>query len=214
MGTIYDEDGITPLIGYPVTATSITHGGSTSDTTDSSGKYSIDLQNISTCEDGDLIEINVSKSHHTGSSTFTLDLGSGFKTINIITHINIIDGETLRIYYSCNKYPNYYIDCDASRWDETNYDITIETFLRKTNRNKLFNNLVPGAVGELYEILGKSVFKDSTYSSGNTLILHPLDGTGLSGLREDRTIAVKSISDTFVTKDLFNVKIEGKRLNA
>lgn len=123
------------------------------------------------------------------------------------------EGNTLRIYYSCNNYPINYIDCWCTRWDENNYDITIETFLTSGARNALYSNLRPGAVREAYKILGEPTFIDTTYSSGNTLILSPLSGYNLSGLRETRTIAVKSISDSFITNTRFGVKIEGKILS-
>ena len=123
------------------------------------------------------------------------------------------EGDSLRIYYSCNQYPANYVDCWASRWDESNYDVIIEAWMGSGARNALFHNLKPGAVRELYKVLGKPTFIDSTYSSGNTLILQPLASYGLSSLREKRTVAVKNISDTFVTRDKFNVKLECKRID-
>jgi hypothetical protein len=120
---------------------------------------------------------------------------------------------SLRIYYSCNNYPNNYIDCWCTRWDESNYDVTIETFLPSGERNTLFNNVVPGAVRELYNILRKPYFIDTTYESGNSLILEPLSGYGLSGVRERRTVAVKSISDTFINWENLGTKLECKRLD-
>jgi len=118
-----------------------------------------------------------------------------------------------RIYYSCNQYPNYYIECPIKRWDEGNWDLVIETFLGSSNRNTLFANVTPGAVRELYNILGTPNFIDTTYTSGNTLIFEPQHGYGLSSLREKRMIGVKSISDTFINPEYFNIKIEGYRLD-
>lgn len=122
-----------------------------------------------------------------------------------------MDFTNCRIYYSGNQYPTYYIDVPITRWDEGNWDLTIEIFLDSGNRNTLFTHLVPGAVGELYNILGTPYYKDITYTSSNTLIIHPLTGYGLSSLREGRMIAVKNISDTFINPEYFGIKIEGFR---
>jgi hypothetical protein len=116
-----------------------------------------------------------------------------------------------RIYYSCMKVTPEYIDIPISRWDEGNWDITIETFCDASNRNILFDHTVPGAVTEIYSILKTPTFIDLTYNSGNTLIFSPLDGTGISGLRDETTVLVKNISDTFINKDYFGIKIEGMK---
>ena len=123
------------------------------------------------------------------------------------------EGQAMRVYYSCNTYPTNYIDCWCSRWDEGNWNVTIETFMRSGARNELFTYVVPGAVRELYNILGTPKFIDGTYESGNTLICSPIHGYGLSSLREERMIAVKSISDTFLNRDKFSIKIEGNRID-
>jgi hypothetical protein len=120
---------------------------------------------------------------------------------------------TARIYYSCNKYPTYYIDAPISRWDEGNWDLIIETFLPSSSRDTLFRYVTPGAVRELYSILGLPNYIDSTYESSNTLIIEPQYGYGVSSLRQKRTVAVKNISDTFITKDMFRIKIEANRID-
>jgi len=118
-----------------------------------------------------------------------------------------------RIYYSCMKVTPEYIDVPISRWDEDNWGVTLEFFCNATNRNTLFSHLVPGQVTEQENILGKPTYIDTTYNSGNTLRINPLDDIGLDNLRNNRVIGVKSISDTFITPDLFSIKIEGKRVN-
>ena len=120
---------------------------------------------------------------------------------------------TCRIFYSCNSYPADYVDCAVTRWQENNDSLVIETFLSSSNRGKLFHNVVPGAVRELYSILGVKKFIDTTYASSNTYRVTPNYQYGLSGLRQERIIAVKNISDTFINKDVFNVKIEGIMLD-
>jgi len=123
------------------------------------------------------------------------------------------EGNSLRIYVSCNNYPNNYIDCWCTRWDEGNWDVTFETFLGSGARDFLFSNVTPGAVRELYNILGTPRFIDTTYKSGNSIRIFPIAGTGLYNLREERIIAVKNISDSFITPDRFHIKVEGQRID-
>jgi len=137
----------------------------------------------------------------------TYDLELDASTASNTTYYT--EGNSLRIYISCNNYPNNYIDCWCTRWDEGNWDLTFETFLGSGARDFLFSNVTPGATSEMYNILGTPHYIDSTYSSGNSIICSPIGGTGLSGLRQQRTIAVKSISDKFINKDMFGIKVEG-----
>ena len=106
------------------------------------------------------------------------------------------------------------IPCWCKRWDEGNWDVTIETFLEAPDRNFIMNQVTPGAYRELYNILGTPRYIDTTYSSGNTLILEPRSGFGINDLRQTRTIAVKNISDTFENWETFGLKIEGVRIDA
>ena len=105
------------------------------------------------------------------------------------------------------------IRCWNTRWDESNWDVTVETFMDPCDRNYLYSNVTPGAVRELYNVLGTPKYKDTTFTSSNSLIIDPLSGVGLSSLRYARTIAIKNVSDSFLTKDYFSCKIEGKRLD-
>jgi len=138
------------------------------------------------------------------------DATDTFKTFSALIYK---EGNSLRIYYSCNAYPHYYIDCWCKRFDVSNYDVTIETFLSPGARNQLFQSVTPGAVRELYNILGKPKYIDTTYSSGNTLRLEPIGN--LTNLENEMIIAVKSISDSPIagSSKKFNIKIEGKRLD-
>jgi len=101
------------------------------------------------------------------------------------------------------------IRCWNTRWDENNYNIVIEGFLDACDRNYLARNITPGAVRELYNILGTPKFIDTTYNSSNSLTFEPLSGYGLSGVRSKKIIAVKNYSDTFINRDTFGIKIEG-----
>ena len=105
------------------------------------------------------------------------------------------------------------LQCWNTRWDEGNWNVTLETFLDARDRNYIFRNVTPGAIRELYNILGTPKYIDTTYTSSNTLIFEPISNYGLSSLRQRRTIGVKSISDTFIIHDKFGIKVEGMRLD-
>ncbi|MBE3094411.1 MAG: hypothetical protein IMZ52_05220 [Actinobacteria bacterium] len=122
------------------------------------------------------------------------------------------DGQSLKIFMPSAGATNY-IQCWCTRFDEDGYNVVIETFLGSANRNLLFSHVVPGAVSEQYNVLGKPHFIDSTYSQSNTLWLECISGYGLSSVRTSREISCKSISDSFITPNYFNVKIEGVRLS-
>jgi len=124
----------------------------------------------------------------------------------------IADGPALRIYMPSQNADNF-IQCWCTRWDESNYSISLETFLGSANRNLLFAHVVPGAVRELYNILGQPKFIDTTYSKSNTLWLEPLSGYGLSGVREGREVVCKNISDTFLNCNYFSVKLDLIRID-
>lgn len=122
---------------------------------------------------------------------------------------------SLQIYYG-NEEPNQYVDVMCTRWDEGNWDVTIEIFCNSSSRNTLYSYVTPGAVREMYNILGTPYYWDITYTSGNTLYLVPNSSQvggkakwALSSLRVPRRISVKGISDTFINQNYFNVKIEG-----
>lgn len=118
-----------------------------------------------------------------------------------------------RYYYSGNNYPNSYIDIPITRWDEDDWGLVVETYVGSSNRNTIFKNIIPTAVTELYNILGTPYYKDTSWSSGNTIILEPISGYGLSSLREKRTVAVRNATDWFINQETFGIKLECLRLD-
>ena len=68
---------------------------------------------------------------------------------------------------------NCSIDCWCSRWDVQDYSIIIETWLTKSELQDLRNSIRPGAVGELYKILGRPLYYDSSWDGSNTLKFTP-----------------------------------------
>jgi len=119
----------------------------------------------------------------------------------------------IKIFYSGNAY----IEGRTSRWDDDNYNVTIETWLKKSDLQTLRNNIRPGAVGELYNILGKPRFYDKSWKGKNTLKLRPNyssntnSNSNLMYMRNESIIYVKNISDSPVKGPSLwiNCKIEG-----
>jgi len=103
-----------------------------------------------------------------------------------------------------------YVKC--SRWDEEEHEVIVEFITDKDSRDNLLDNITPGAVAKQYDILGEPKFVDTTYSSGNTIFLTPVSGSGLYSLRPRTKIAVKNYSETLLTPDTFKIKIRGIKL--
>jgi hypothetical protein len=85
------------------------------------------------------------------------------------------------------------IDCGCSRWDYDSYTFTIESWVTKSNYQDLRNSVRPGAVGELYNILGRPRFYDKSWSAANTLTFTPAAGSLLSKMRRNTTGFCKNI---------------------
>ena len=98
----------------------------------------------------------------------------------------------------------------CSRWDVQNYSLVVETWLNKSNLQTIRDNITPGAVGELYTILGRPRYYDSTWQGNNTITLYPNQSQKLSNMRKKTTAYVKNISDTPIdgASGWLNVKIE------
>ena len=215
-GYIYQDNGTTGIGNVTVTATSVPNSSSTTTKTDGDGKYIIDLQNIPVCDDGDEIKISISLFDFPYDS-FTLDLSSGFKNINLTTSWDGINND-FRIYYDSLTGSDF-IDCNCSRWDSDNYSITVETWLTKSQLKILRNNIVPGAAGELYQILSRPTFYDQTWEGNNTIRIVPNhrynsnweEITTIPYMRNEKLIYVKDISDSPIegTSGYLSVKIEG-----
>jgi len=119
----------------------------------------------------------------------------------------------LTIFYDTFANPNY-ISCRCSRWDVQNYNVIVETWMKKSDLQTLRNNITPQAVGELYNILGKPRYYDKTWQGNNTIKLTPNTShhSNLSKMRDgDTLIFVKNISDSPVKgpSGWINCKIEG-----
>lgn len=116
----------------------------------------------------------------------------------------------LQIYYSSMSGRNF-INCWCTRWDVQNYNVILETFVNKTDLQSLRSNITPGATGELYTVLGRPRYYDSTWQGENTIMLSPNPEHQLSNMRNDTLIFVKNITDQPFDgpSGYINVKIEG-----
>jgi len=116
----------------------------------------------------------------------------------------------LIIYYSSLAAPHY-INCWCNRWDVSDYTVTIETLMKKNDLKTLMDNTRPGAVRELYQVLGRKVYYDSTFERKNTLKISPASSSRLYNLRKEQIIYVKNLSSTPLPgrRDFLSVKIDG-----
>jgi len=134
------------------------------------------------------------------------------------------DGDLLIYYSSMADRSNNYISCWCSRWDTQKYSLILETWLTKSEAQTLRNNIRPGAVDELYQVLGKPVYYDRSWQGKNTLRIVPnkykrrmgsqpdegdLIKSSLPSMRKERVIYVKTYSEHPLKNNLIEVKLEG-----
>lgn len=114
------------------------------------------------------------------------------------------------IYYG-GMTDNECINCWCSRWDVQNYNIIIETWLKKSDLQTLRDSIRPGATGELYKILGRPRFYDKSWTGANTIKLTPNSDFQLYNMREEKLMFIKNIIDSPLEGDSgwIAVKIEG-----
>jgi len=122
----------------------------------------------------------------------------------------------LAIYYDSLSGDDF-IDCRCSRWDVQNYNVILETWLKKADLQTLQSNITPGAVGELYTILGRPRYYDSTWQGNNILRLLPtpssneMNNSTLRKMRRETLVYVKNTTTNPIDgpQGWVNVKIEG-----
>ena len=109
---------------------------------------------------------------------------------------------------------SYRIDCNSSRWTVDNFGITFETWLKKADVITLRNNIRPGAVKELYNILGLPKYFDMSFSGGNTIQIIPNSNNTINSnlpyMRDKKVLYVKNITTSPIRGPTgwINVKIE------
>lgn len=145
--------------------------------------------------------------HYSFDYDFTETLGIEFAEIYFYKY-------DLLIYYGDET--EDYIDCRCSRWSIDDDNIIIETFLSKSDYQRLQNNCVPGAVEKSYNVLGKNYYYDSTFGSNNTLVFTPnsnpthMPNSTLSEMKSVVTGYVSNLTSYDVTEDYVGVIIESK----
>lgn len=208
-------DGWTGTSGIDVTVHSPVSSSTVRSKKD--GYFSVDIQYI--CQgDGDNIGISGQNDEgyrvlSTSGNNYTLDITDFIHQQDLHLDPAISTGDII-IYYDTLWYPNRF-GCWCSRWDVQNYNVIIETWLKKSDLQSLRDNITPQAVGELYKILGRPLYYDKTWSAGNTLMVVPnLDNySTIKNMRDGETlIYVKNISDSPIpgASGWLNVKIEGQ----
>jgi len=89
-----------------------------------------------------------------------------------------------------------YIECFASRYDLQNYNIIIETWLKKSELQDLKDSIRPGAVNELYNIMGRPRFYDTSWRGYNTIQIKAVPGEQTYYMRGNKVVFVKNISSS------------------
>ena len=81
----------------------------------------------------------------------------------------------LLIYYGDRNNPDSgaFVNCWCSRWTVENYNITVETWLKKDDLKKITDFIIPGNVKEMYNILGLPHMYDTTFKGRNSVKLVP-----------------------------------------
>ena len=123
----------------------------------------------------------------------------------------------LAIHYGNDLNGDDFIDCRASRWDVSNYSVTVETWVTQSQLDLIRDNTTPGAVGELYTILGRPRYYDKTWSGENTLRLLPTQSSSkmsestLRNMRQETLIYPKNITTHPIvgSNGWIEIKIEG-----
>jgi hypothetical protein len=122
----------------------------------------------------------------------------------------------LAIYYNTLEGDDF-LDCRCSRWDISDYNVVVETWLRDDDINTLFENIKPGAIGEFKKILGKPHYYDKTWTGKNTLRLLPtpssshMNTSTLRRMRRETIVFPKNITTSPIkgSSGWTSVKIEG-----
>lgn len=102
-------------------------------------------------------------------------------------------------------------DCEitvgCSRWSISGFEHTISFWATASQRNKIYQNILPKAVDELYSILGEPSYFDTSYTSSNTLKIIPVAGVGnLSEMRSGNLFAINDYSEEFVNWETLHIK--------
>lgn len=109
------------------------------------------------------------------------------------------------------SHPTCYFAVDTSRWDSDSQLHSLEFVVTKSQRDDLWNNIVPGRIDSWEFPFSKTYYRDTTYYSGNTLKLSPIAGTNLANIRDEIKIVVKGYREELWGKpaDKYYIKLSG-----
>ena len=121
----------------------------------------------------------------------------------------------MAIYYGSMD-TNDFIEGRCSRWDVNDYSVVVSSWFNKADAQTIRNNIKPGAVGELYEILGRKHYYDKTWDGSNTLKILPtpssseMGNSNLKNMRSETLIYVKNITEHPINNtEWIELKIDG-----
>jgi hypothetical protein len=128
--------------------------------------------------------------------------------VTIITNV-----EDLLIFYDNLMNPNYTTSW-CTKWDSQDYTVTIGTWLTQEQVSSIQENVRPGAVGELFQVLGKPFYYDKSWSGKNTLRIVPnVDSeSNLKNMRKEIVIYPKNVTTSPIPgshEGMIEIKIEG-----
>lgn len=111
---------------------------------------------------------------------------------------------------TCSEEPvpsnaSFYTMC--SNWGFTGDTHSITFFTNKTNRDLLYNNILPGKVEQWDIPFTKTLYFDSTFISANTVYIKPVAGTQLSSIRDEIYLVVKDYKEELIGRPANTFKI-------
>lgn len=104
----------------------------------------------------------------------------------------------LRISGCTTTYSDTQFDVWCSRWDKEKWEHIFEFWCTSSQREKIWKSITPGAVTELYNILGEPYFYDTTYTSSNTIKVDTIGDGNLPGMRSGNYFAVKDYREEII----------------
>jgi hypothetical protein len=197
------DDGSSGIKNAKITVVNNTTEQSFISYTVDDGWYQVDIQYISNI--GNSITVTVSYKGSSDSSTFTIVFADFWKKLDFSLVIVIPPRGDMEIRFG-GLGESEKIICYCTKWDSNNYSYTIETLIKKPESVILKNNIVPGAVKELYVILGKPRYYDETWTGSNTIKLVPLNH--LNTMRSEVIGYVKNYSEHIINNEFVGIKME------
>jgi hypothetical protein len=132
------------------------------------------------------------------------------------------------ISYSLNG--DIKISCDifniygwCTRWDVNDYKAIVDTYIAKEDYNRIRDNIVPGAATELYNILGRPTFYDTTWNDKNTVTITPNrythqndvgvysgdNNSNLVNMRDSITLLITTFGEHHISNRYVGIHLEG-----